>query len=285
MNKNSNNVAAAVIAFLGIITVLVVFKEDLDIAKNSSQPIFLIIDLVYIAACGVSGYALLNSRNDLLNIGSFIAAGGAALKVIKIFKWVSSNYSYNGGTYDGMGWHLLYLFGEIAGTAAFIMFGMLLTKKYEEKLKDKENVIIGLLATSGIIQLVYPFRFFNTYTYNRADFFKDYLTGYSSITSFVFLIGAFIFILYTMMQLKGVQMQVAQNSEAVVSVPIQNPSGVTVGQEGQAFNNRQLQTAESAYEANEQNNLELLRKYKELLDAEIITQEEFNERKQQLLNL
>lgn len=90
--KPSNPIAAIVVAVGVISGLLSLFCGDVRIASDYGLYIFAIIDVVYIASCIVMGVAMFNGKKSLLAIAAFVGAASTAVKTFKCFQW-ARNYS------------------------------------------------------------------------------------------------------------------------------------------------------------------------------------------------
>ena len=274
VNTKTNNTLSAVIILFGIVSALVsMISIDYSLLVDSSSPIYIIMDALYIAACCVTAYAVYSDNRDLMSAGSFLGASVQILKAFTIFKWIKSSYEYF-ETLDGCGTRILYLLIAICGAAGFIMLGLFYTKSYAQQLKDKIQMIVIILAVCGAGETIYPFFSIKNY-YDAGEFFEYFISGKISIISPVFLILGLIIFHITEYPNAFSNVSTSVNNTAAASpvTPVYQQSAVA----------KSVADSSEPEEMNFEKKIEMIRKYKTLLDMEIITQDEFEIKKKELL--
>ena len=271
--NNNNNTISAVLILFGVASALVsLISIDYSILVDSSDSMYAILDVLYIAACCVTAYAVYSDNRDFMVAGSFIGASVQLLKAYKIFKWIKSSYDYF-ESLDGCGTRILYLLVALCGAAGFIMLGLFYTKSYAQQLKDKILIIVIMLAVCGAGETIYPFFSFKSYN-DAGEFFGNFLAGKIAIVSPFFMILGLILFLITEYP------DAFSNASSSVNNTTAASAATTVYQQSAA---EQAKGSSEPEVMSFENRMEMIRKYKNLLDMDIITQEEFEKKKKELL--
>ena len=289
MNVNSNSIestrklcgyivlAGAVINAIALFTfVSYAFK-----AESSNAFYFLIRSLASTAGYAIIGAAIFTEKYDLIKWGLFSVGGSFVLSTYMPLVWIKSNADYYGSITRANGANFVCLLICLAGAAGFIIMGIVFSNKTELQ-QNNNTVAVVFLGIYIALEAIYAIYATQSFGVTMWTYLSNYIPGAGAM-AIVGAIGA-IMLPYAfpdeMPANESTFQKNAQQPDLQESVQknTANDLGITV--EVATSNNDQLINEPEKSFAD---SIELLKKYKQLLDMGIMTPEEFAEKKKQIL--
>lgn len=241
-------------------------------AGNDRAAFYLIRDILCIVGFVIIGLAVFTEKHHLFRLGLFTCAASFLFETYLPLSWTASNLDL----YDDISDLKYVLPGEnvgyfvvcITALAGFIIMGLHFSQKSVRPNTDLGKVAFYLLVANIVITLIYMVWFMNS---QYVDL-KTYLTNYIPGSTALAVIG-----------IAGAAMLPLAFPNEVPRVPAQQVSVSTVTMQTQSNAQTVAASGEANIKSNDNVTVELLRKYKQLLDMGIITQDEFNSKKADLL--
>ena len=283
-NIESKAKVCGIVVLLGAVICLIPLFTFVKYAfRGESQYafLFLIRHLACIAGYAVIGFGIFAEKHDYFKIGLFITAGAFVLDTYFPLMWITSETKYYESLSRGLGGgNFLLLLCDLAALAGFVLMGILFSQKPEWQFPKVGSIAMGCIASYIVLTIVYVLYFASENYLKLGEYLSNYITGASALA----IVGAI-----------GVLLMPYAFSDEIPQVEILNmidsnhntaQGGQNVGTSTAAVSNTISATVVVESEQPhilEADKVNLLRKYKQLLDMGIITDEEFQSKKTDLL--
>lgn len=254
-------IAGAAICSISLFT-LVSYAFD---GESQHAFLYLIRNLAFISGFAAAGFGALTDRHDLFPIGLFACAGASLLDVFLSLYWIDSLTKYSDSLADGLGdGNFLLLLCYLSELAGFLFMGILFSGKTEWQFPQIRSVAIACVAAFIALSFICTLYFISDYQLPLWGYFSNYITGSNALS----VVGA-----------TGVLLMPFAFSEELPNLdPASNTGAVqSTNQPGQTG-----KTESTDPKASEEDVIELIKKYKQLLDMGVITEEEFQLKKTEL---
>lgn len=235
--------------------------------KGESQYslLFLIRNLAFISGFVAIGIGVFKDKHELFPIGLFINTAASVLDVYFPLMWIDSTTKLYESLSEGLGGgNFLLLLCYIAEIAGFLFMGILFSKKTEWQFPQIRSASIVCIATYIVLTLLYALYYTSEYDLSIWEFVSSYITGSNALT----VVGAI-----------GVILMPFAFPEEIPQADSIDKDDIARGTNQSGQPNATVTTQGTT---NDDWTTQLL-KYKELLDEGILTEEEFNKKKQELL--
>lgn len=235
---------------------------------------FLLRNLACIAGYLVISVGIFTEKHHLFKLGLFIAATAFIIDAYFPLMWIDSNRKYYGSLSEAFGdGNLVLLLCYLAALAGFVFMGILFSQKKEWQFSGVGSIAIICIVGYAVLALGYTIYYINENYLTLSEYVSSYIPS-SSLLSMVGAIGVllmpFIFAdeipkVEILEMIKGNQKKTQASQSAV--------SELTIPKAAESGSPKML----------EEDTVNLLRRYKQLLDMGIINDEEFQQKKSELL--
>ena len=255
-------IAGAAICSISLFT-LVSYAFD---GESQHAFLYLIRNLAFISGFAAAGFGALTDRHDLFPIGLFACAAASVLDVYFPLYWIDSFTKYGDSLADGLGGgNFLLLLCYLSEVAGFLFMGILFSGKTEWQFPQIKSVAIACVAAFIALTVICALYYISEYRLTLWGYLSSYITGSNALS----VAGA-----------TGVLLMPSAFSEELPKLdPAANTGAVqSANQPGQTG-----KTESTDSKVSEEDVIEQIKKYKQLLDMGIITEEEFQLKKTELL--
>ena len=267
-NTESIKKICGIVAFLGVAANAVALFTLVRYAFRGESPYslnFLLKNLALIACYTMVGVGALTDRHDLFKTGLFVGAATFALDAYFPLLWISEDTKYYESLAKGLGnGYFFLLVSYLAAIVGFALMGILFSQKREWQFPNMGLVATVCIAMYIVLTLGYAIYF----THEQYVSFGPYLTSYITGSSALSIVGA----VGVMLMPFAFPEEAAISEAPAIAGSAQN---TTINVTPVPDMESQPVLADGAFS--------LLRKYKQLLDMDVITQEEFEAKKKELL--
>ena len=235
---------------------------------------FLIATLACIAGFIIIGVGVFTYKHHLFRVGLFTVAVAFVLDTYFPLMWIKSNADYYDSLSKGFGdGYLFLLLYCLAALAGFLLMGILFSQKPEGQLPKVGSIAMICLAIYIVLSLGYSIYFMKDSYLKLWEYLTGYITG-----SFMFpIVGAIgVMLMPVAFSDEIPEVEILKSLNANQNIPQVNQKVVS-----ETISTNTTETAGSG--VFEEDTITLLREYKQLLDMEIITEEEFRLKKSELL--
>ena len=267
-NVESTKQACGILLILGAVACMIPFFTLVSYAFKGESPhalLYVVRNLAFISGFIAIGIGVLKDKHELFPIGLFINAAASLLDVYFPLIWINSDAEYYESFSRALGGGnfllLLCYFAEIAG---FLLMGILFSKKAEWQFPQIRSASIACIAAYIALTLVCVLYYTSEFEVSIWEFVSSYITGSNALT----VVGAI-----------GVLLMPFAFPEEIPQADSIDKDDIARGTNQSGQPNATVTTQGTT---NDDWTTQLL-KYKELLDEGILTEEEFNKKKQELL--
>lgn len=293
-NVESKAKVCGIVILLGAVICLIPLFTFVKYAfRGESQYafLFLIRNLACIAGYAAIGFGIFAEKHDYFKIGLFINAGAFVLDTYFPLMWITSETKYYESLSRGLGsGNFLLLLCDLAALAGFVLMGILFSQKPEWQFPKVGSIAMTCIASYIVLMLIYILYYISEHYLKLGEYLSSYITG-SSALAIVGAIGVLLMPYAFSDEIPQVEILDMINSNQNTAKSSQN-----IGASTAVAGNNTAETVAVADNATETASMEseqpqmletdivnLLRKYKQLLDMGIITDEEFQSKKTDLL--
>ena len=235
---------------------------------------FLLRSLACIAGYIVIGVGVFTEKHHLFKLGLFIAAASFVIDAYFPLLWIDSNRKYYGSLSRAFGdGNLVLLLCYLAALVGFVFMGILFSQKKEWQFPKVGSIAIICIVAYVILALGYTIYYIN----ENYLTLSEYVSSYIPSSSFLSMFGAI-----------GVLLMPVAFADEIPKVEILemlklNQINPKVSQNAVSESVSQKAAEPVSPKMLEEDTVNLLRRYKQLLDMGIITDEEFQLKKSELL--
>ena len=227
---------------------------------------FLIRSLASTIGYIVIGVAVLSEKPHLFKSGLFSVAGSFILSAYMPLTWIKQEAEYYDSLFRGNGANITCLFICIAGATGFIITGILFSQKPEWLFSNISTIAVVLLAAYVALEVIYMLYFTNSNGVTLWEYFTYYITGSGAMA----VIGAIgVIILPFAFPNEIPKIEILDKTPAIQKNPFAEAQDSL--------------PVKSAAKLSTDETVELIRKYKQLMDMGIISADEFQSKKDELL--
>lgn len=274
MNNATNNIESkakicGILVLLGAaINVISLFTLVRNAFRGESPYAFafLLRNLACISGFTVIGVGIFNNRHTLFKAGLFTCAAAFLIDAFFPLKWINENTKYYGSLAEGLkGGNFIILICYLAAVAGFVLMGILFSEKKEWQFPKAGTIAMICIAAYIFLTVCYGIYYMKEYYVGLWEYLSNYISGSSSLS----IVGA-----------TGVLLMPAAFSEEIPKVELLSS---IEGSYKAAQVTQSAAVEPVSAEPIKDDTITILRKYKQLLDMDIITQEEFDAKKKELL--
>lgn len=282
---NRNNVAtrsniSGVIAYVGAAVCAIPLFTIVSYASKGESPYTMILalrSLLFIIGFGLIGTGVFQNNPQHAKGGLIVSAIGFVFCAIFPIMWISENTKYYDSLKEGLsGGNGYLLLSYIAAFIGLILMWSAFSNEQEMQSSTK-SIALGAIALYLLITVLYAFWDIDDLSVTFGEYIKYYIDG-SGTLAIVGVVGALL-----------LPSAFPDNARKVPKIsPVASTSSPVTTPAANQFTNPTAVSAKNSTPSAD-NSLEdavaTIRKYKELLDMGIITQEEFQDKKSELLKL
>ena len=269
-NSNESKVKlCGIVVLLGAALSVIPFFTVITYAFRGESPYsftLLLRSLATLAGFSIIGYGIFKDKRELFKIGLFIATASFVLDAYFPFLWTKENYKYFGSLTKSLGGeNFVLLLCYLSAVVGFVLMGIHFSQKSEEQSANLGTIAMVFIAAYIVLLIGHAIYYMKENYISFWPYVSAYFTG-ASVLSIVGAAG--VLLMPYAFPVETSQQRIINES----GTENKAESVEQIGAEGQV-----------SQKMDEADAFALLRKYKQLLDAEVITQEEFDSKKKELL--
>ena len=274
MNNINTNIESkpkicGIVILLGAVVSAISLFTIVRYAIRGESPLtfaLLLRNLACVAGFAVIGVGIFTERHHLFKIGLFTVAAAFVVDAYFPLNWIRQNTKYYGSLTGGFKeGNLILLICYLSALTGFLLMGILFSNKQVGQAQKMGTIATICIAVYIVIAVGYAMYFMKDNYVTLWPYLSSYITGSSALT----VVGAIGTLLMPSAFPEEIQQAEMRNSSSINHVITQSEQNVSA-----VLGNMNVIDDDA---------FALLRKYKQLLDMGVITQEEFDLKKKELL--